>query len=216
MLSYIFFLYSPQAVDWWQAIEWRHEKHPFCGVSCSWASSADELLFEWNASATICFQTARHTTALNPPWRRPLSYRNQSIELWSKSMDWFPYGNRLRHERANMPNHLTSTANTMLKQRHRWKLKTFNMSPFKPYALCKYALHTLLIYENTSSVCKKEILILQKLRRKYFCRCFAIKLPLCKKASVFGVFWSVFSRIRTDYGPEKLRIRTLFTKCTMV
>ena len=118
--------------------------------------------------------------------------RNQSIELWSKSMDWFPYGNRLRHERANMPNHLTSTANTMLKQRHRWKLKTFNMSPFKPYALCKHALHTLLIYENTSSVCKKEILILQKLRRKYFCRSFAIKLSLCKKSVSI---WSFLVRV---------------------
>ena len=31
-------------------------------------------------------------------WWRPLSYRNQSIDLWSKSMDWFLYGNGLRHE----------------------------------------------------------------------------------------------------------------------
>ena len=26
---------------------------------------------------------------------------------------------------------------------------------------------------------------------------------------------SVFSRIRTEYGPEKLRIRTLFTLCIL-
>ena len=32
-------------------------------------------------------------------WRRPLSYRNQSINLGSKSMDWFLYDNGLRHER---------------------------------------------------------------------------------------------------------------------
>ena len=32
-------------------------------------------------------------------WQRPLSYRNQSIDLWSKSMDWFLYDNSLRHER---------------------------------------------------------------------------------------------------------------------
>ena len=32
--------------------------------------------------------------------RRPLSYRNQSINLQSKSMDWFLYGNGLRHERV--------------------------------------------------------------------------------------------------------------------
>ena len=29
-------------------------------------------------------------------WRKPLSYRNQSIDLLSKSMDWFLYGNGLR------------------------------------------------------------------------------------------------------------------------
>ena len=35
-------------------------------------------------------------------WRRPLSYRNQSIDLRSKSMDWFLYDNGLRHERVNI------------------------------------------------------------------------------------------------------------------
>ena len=33
-------------------------------------------------------------------WRRPLSYKNQSIELLRKSMDWFLYDNGLRHERV--------------------------------------------------------------------------------------------------------------------
>ena len=33
-------------------------------------------------------------------WRRPLSYRNQSIDLLGKSMDWFLYDNGLRHERV--------------------------------------------------------------------------------------------------------------------
>ena len=35
-------------------------------------------------------------------WRRPLSYRNQSIDLLHKSMDWFLYDNGLRHERVNL------------------------------------------------------------------------------------------------------------------
>ena len=35
-------------------------------------------------------------------WRRPLSYRNQSIDLQSKSMDWFLYDNNLRHEKVNI------------------------------------------------------------------------------------------------------------------
>ena len=33
-------------------------------------------------------------------WRRPLSYRNQSIDLRYKSMDWFLYDNGFRHERV--------------------------------------------------------------------------------------------------------------------
>ena len=33
-------------------------------------------------------------------WWRPLSYRNQSTELQSKSMDWFLYDSGLRHERV--------------------------------------------------------------------------------------------------------------------
>ena len=35
-------------------------------------------------------------------WRRPLSYRKQSIDLRSKSVDWFLYDNGLRHERVNV------------------------------------------------------------------------------------------------------------------
>ena len=34
--------------------------------------------------------------------RRPLSYRNQSIDLLFKSMDWFLYDNGLHHERVKV------------------------------------------------------------------------------------------------------------------
>ena len=34
-------------------------------------------------------------------WRRPSLYRNQSIDLRNKSMDWFLYDNGLRHETVN-------------------------------------------------------------------------------------------------------------------
>ena len=44
-------------------------------------------------------------------WRRPLSYRNQCIDLGSKSMDWFLCDKGLRHERANK-NHFTVTGRT--------------------------------------------------------------------------------------------------------
>ena len=36
---------------------------------------------------------------LTLPWRRPISYRNQSIDLRGKSMDWFLYDIGVRHER---------------------------------------------------------------------------------------------------------------------
>ena len=36
-------------------------------------------------------------------WRGPLLYRNQSIDLQGKSVDWFLYDNGLRHERFNYP-----------------------------------------------------------------------------------------------------------------
>ena len=37
-------------------------------------------------------------TFLTLSWRRSLSYRNQSIDLLCKSMDWFLYDNDLRHK----------------------------------------------------------------------------------------------------------------------
>ena len=35
-------------------------------------------------------------------WRRPLSYRDQSIDLLCKSMEWFLYDNGLRQERVKV------------------------------------------------------------------------------------------------------------------
>ena len=39
---------------------------------------------------------------LTPLWRKPLPYRNQSIDLLCKSMDWFLYGKGLCHERDKL------------------------------------------------------------------------------------------------------------------
>ena len=36
-------------------------------------------------------------------WRRSLSCRNQSLDLRSKSMDWFLYDRDIRHERVKTP-----------------------------------------------------------------------------------------------------------------
>ena len=40
-----------------------------------------------------------------------------------------------------------------------------------------------------------------------------LNFTLREKCLYLELFWSVFSRIRTEYGPENLRIRSLFTQC---
>ena len=42
--------------------------------------------------------------------------------------------------------------------------------------------------------------------------CSSMKISLGEKCPYLEFFWSVFSSIRTEYGPEKLRTRTLFTQ----
>ena len=51
-----------------------------------------------NQGLKILFLTWKYYTVLTLSWRRSLSYRNQSIDLQSKSMDWFLYDHGLRHE----------------------------------------------------------------------------------------------------------------------
>ena len=56
------------------------------------------LLLLWQLCTAVKSKHAIDCLALS--WRRPLSYRNQSIDLRSKSMDWFLYDNGLCHERV--------------------------------------------------------------------------------------------------------------------
>ena len=50
----------------------------------------------WSCDRT----TSNVSIFLTLSWRRPVSYRNQSIDLRSKSMNWFLYDIGLRHERV--------------------------------------------------------------------------------------------------------------------
>ena len=61
-------------------------------------------LAKMNSSALpmVALPTCRMCLSLS--WRRLLSYRNQSIDLQSKSMDWFLCDNGLRPERVNSLN----------------------------------------------------------------------------------------------------------------
>ena len=55
-----------------------------------------------------------HALNLTLSRRRPIPYRNQSIDLICKSMDWFLYGIGLRHERVkNMNNFPYFSANKL-------------------------------------------------------------------------------------------------------
>ena len=58
-------------------------------------------------SKILCLITS--SLFLTVSWRRPLSYRNQSINLRNKSMDWFLYDDGLRHERVNHHQHYCVT-----------------------------------------------------------------------------------------------------------
>ena len=56
----------------------------------------DSVSVQWNIPHHL---TIKLYKLLTLSWRGLLSYRNQSIDLQSKSMDWFLYDNGLRHER---------------------------------------------------------------------------------------------------------------------
>ena len=51
-------------------------------------------------SEKVFLDSSAYILCLTLSWRRSLSYRNQSIDLLSKSMGWFLYDNGLRHERV--------------------------------------------------------------------------------------------------------------------
>ena len=56
----------------------------------------------WKMNVTVIkLLNPLHAYVLILSWRRPISYRNQYIDLQSKSVDWFLYGIGLRHERVN-------------------------------------------------------------------------------------------------------------------
>ena len=59
-------------------------------------------------------------TLLTLKWRRSLSYRNQSIDLQSRSKDWFLYDNSLRHKRVKGKRCSYYLSSTFVK--HMWRV----------------------------------------------------------------------------------------------
>ena len=63
---------------------------------------SEHLLFCETFEISIQHCTKKRSFPLTLSWRRPLSDRNQPIDLLCKSMDWFLlYDNGLRHERVS-------------------------------------------------------------------------------------------------------------------
>ena len=69
-----------------------------------WSQKRDQNIYK---KLNFCFPSDHLTRwsfelyfKLTLSWRGPKSYRNQSIDLQSKSMDWFLYDIGLRHERV--------------------------------------------------------------------------------------------------------------------
>ena len=61
------------------------------------SDSDDEVVEDESVSSHDEMNT---NESLSLSWSRPLSYRNQSIDLLCKSMHWFLCDNGLRHERV--------------------------------------------------------------------------------------------------------------------
>ena len=77
-----------------------HAKHIFPRVLKRVFSPQRFFFFFWKKHVRGLLQ--KSFVVLTLSWRRPLSYRNRSIDLQSKSIDWFICDNSLRHERINV------------------------------------------------------------------------------------------------------------------
>ena len=76
--------------------------NPLSANPTKWSNTLKQFVSKFR---TNCFSVFDHFVGLVLNgltwWRRPL-YKNQSIDLLCKSMDWFLYDNSLRHERVQI------------------------------------------------------------------------------------------------------------------
>ena len=81
----------------------------------------------------LCSTPSFQDFCLTLSWRGPLSYRNQSIDLQSRSMDWFLYDNGFRHERVKL-------GICDFKNFPKWWIKTVDSTDFEmhEYSRSKY------------------------------------------------------------------------------
>ena len=65
-----------------------------------WLMMKYSFLFTWWFNLNFITVIWQKQVNLTFSWRRPLSYRNQSIDFLCKSIDWFLNDNGLRHEKV--------------------------------------------------------------------------------------------------------------------
>ena len=105
-------------------------------------------------------------------WRMFLSYRNQTINLFCKSMDWFLYDRGLRHERVktcflNFPYAINCYFLIEISFKHDFIVDTPYLGKSFPDLFCKYLLFRKNIYEDVhfvSKIARKRRAVLLKMK----------------------------------------------------
>ena len=95
-------------------------------------------------------------------------------------------------------------------------IKLLSLKLFLPMCICTHIFMYIYIYMCVCVCVCMCILFMKLVRMCICCSVFVLKFCVrlhCVKLSLFGVFCPVYSRILTEYGTEKFRIRTLFTQC---
>ena len=91
-----FLFYSPNVEPFWYKFIFRSQRR----IRTAATSKMESFVIIVNGFQS--FLRLIYFASLTLSWRRPLSYRNQSIDLLHKLMDWFLYDNGLRHERIKL------------------------------------------------------------------------------------------------------------------
>ena len=83
--------------------EFKFTNYEFKSMSYEFKPTSYEFNPRFTSSDPGVWRLKARVGWLTVSWRRPLSYRNQSIDFLLKSIDWFLYDNSFRHERVKSP-----------------------------------------------------------------------------------------------------------------
>ena len=95
--SWLKFDYEPRLWEWYVAIVTPESSYILLSTSNLEVRRSDVKITAKLERKMISGKRNRLTLS----WRSSLSYRNHSIDLQNKSMDWFLYQRDHRHERVN-------------------------------------------------------------------------------------------------------------------